>query len=97
MINYLVLFFLLFHYDQALSKNWQTSIIKNQSDVKEKLKECDIGDKILVKYDIKVNTDDLILKICNLKYTVIHKDEVKTIYKRDSGLSIICIYEPSFD
>ena len=46
-------------------------------------------------YDIKINSDDLILKLCNLKYTVIHKDEVKTIYKRNSGLSIICIYESS--
>lgn len=97
MINYLILFFLLFSYKQVYAKICQPSIIKKQSDVKEKLKECDTGDKILVKYDIKINTDDLILKVCNLKYTVIHKDEVKTIYKRDSGLSIICIYEPSFD
>ena len=80
----------------ANAKICKPKIIKNKSEIQEKLKICDEGDKILIMHDIKVRSDELILKLCNLKYTIIQNEDVKIIHKRDSGLSIVCIYNPSF-
>ena len=61
----------------------------------KKLKICDKGDKLLLYFDIKVREEELIVKLCNLKHTIITKDEVKIIHKRGSGLTLICIYDPN--
>ena len=52
------------------------------------------GDKILIKFDVKIKAEDLILNYCNLKYSIITNDQIKIIQKRDSANYIICIYEP---
>ena len=70
-------------------------IIKSENEIKEKLKICNKGDKLLLYFDIKVREEELIVKLCNLKHTIITKDEVKIIHKRGSGLTLICIYDPN--
>ena len=55
-------------------------------------KICKSGDKILIKFDVKIKAEDLILNYCNLKYRVITNDQVKVIQKRGSANYIICIY-----
>tara|TARA_B100000579_G_C22740494_1_gene808861 strand:+ start:687 stop:977 length:291 start_codon:yes stop_codon:yes gene_type:complete len=80
----------------ANAKICKPKIIKNESEIQEKLKICDKGDKILVLHDIKVRSDELILKLCDLKYTIIQKEDSGVIHKRNSGLSIICVFNPSF-
>ncbi len=97
MFTHLIIIFFLFFPNFSFSKTCKPKIIKVQNEIEEKLKICDRGDKLLVLYDIKVDANDLILKICDLKYTVISRDETKTIYKRNSGLSLICIFNPSFN
>ncbi len=97
MKKYLIIIFLFFFPNFSFSKTCKPKIIKVQTEIEEKLKICDKGDKILVLYDIKVDANDLILKICDLKYTIISRDETKIIYKRNSGLSLICIFDPSFN
>ena len=64
--------------------------------MKEKIKICDKGDKLYLNYDMtKLIGEELVVNLCNLKYTVLLKDETKVIYKRKSGSSLICIFEPS--
>ena len=57
-------------------------------------KICETGDKILIKFDVKIKVEELILSYCNLKYSVITNDQIKIIQKRDSANYLICIYEP---
>ena len=83
------------HYN-ALAKSCLPKIIKSYDEIEEKLKICDKGDKILVIHDIKVVSDRLILKICDLRYPVLSRDEPNIIHKRNSGVSFICIYDPDF-
>ncbi len=92
----IIFFSILFYFNFSLAGICEPKIIKTESEIIEKLKICNRGDKILVLHDLKVNTDNLILKICDLKHTVITRDEINIIHKRKSGLTLICIYEPSF-
>jgi len=87
---------IMFFTNVAYSKVCEPKIIKHESEIQEKVKICDRGDKILITYDIKVNTEKLIVKLCDIKYPLISRDETKTIHKRNSGLSIICIFDPNF-
>ena len=96
-MQFLKIFFIILLFNNfAYAKICKPKIIKNKSEIQEKLKICYEGDKILILHDIKVRSDELILKLCNLKYTIIQNEDVKIIHKRDSGLSIVCIYNPSF-
>ena len=77
------------------SKVCLPKIIISHNVLEEKVdKVCKSGDKILLKFDIKIKAEDLILNYCNLKYSVISNDQIKIIQKRDSANYIICIYEP---
>ena len=58
------------------------SIIKSQKEIIEKLKNCDKGDKLLLLFDIKVRSEELILNLCNLEHTIITKDEVNIVQKK---------------
>ena len=76
------------------SKVCELSNIKNLKSLKEKLKICDKGDKLYLTYDIKIKTEKLIVNLCSLKDTIISKEEINIVHKRNSGVSLICIYEP---
>ena len=92
--NLFFVFFILFLSDFAFSKVCELSNIKNLKSLKEKLKICDKGDKLYLTYDIKINTEKLIVNLCSLKDTIISKEEINIVHKRNSGVSLICIYEP---
>ena len=69
-------------------------IIKTMEDLVKKIKICDKGDKLYIKYDSKIIGEELIVNLCSLKDTVIFKEESKIIHKRKAGASLVCIYEP---
>ncbi len=71
--------------------------IKSISGLKEKIKICDPGDKLYINFDIKIKAELLIVNLCSLKDTIISKEETKIIHKRNSGVSLICIYQPDKD
>ena len=68
--------------------------IKSISNLKEKIKICDPGDKLYINYDIKIKAEILIVNLCSLKDTIISKEETQIVHKRNSGYSLICIYQP---
>ena len=68
--------------------------IKSISSLKEKIKICDPGDKLYINYDIKIKAEILIVNLCSLKDTIISKEETQIVHKRNSGISLICIYDP---
>ena len=80
---------------ESQSKVCLPKIIKSYKELEEKVdKVCKSGDKILIKFDVKIKVEDLILNYCNLKYNVITDDQIKIIQKRGSANYVICIYEP---
>ena len=80
---------------ESHSKVCIPQIIKSYKELEEKVdKVCKSGEKILIKFDVKIKAEDLILNYCNLKYSVITNDQIKLIQKRGSANYIICIYEP---
>ena len=62
--------------------------------LKEKIKLCDPGDKLYINFDVKIKAEILIVNLCSLKDTVISKEETQIVHKRNSGVSLICIYQP---
>ena len=96
MLKKIVIFFLFFLFSfNSYSKVCEISIVKSFKDLKEKIKICDIGDKLYLNYDIKLVGEELVVNLCSLKDTIIFKEESKIIHKRKSGASIVCIYDPS--
>ena len=80
---------------ESQSKVCLPKIIKSYKEIEDKIESvCEPGNKILIKFDIKIKAEDLILNYCNLKYSVITNDQIKVIQKRDSANYLICIYEP---
>ncbi len=92
-IFFFVIIFL-FSSNDVSSKVCELSNIKNLKSLKEKLKICDEGDKLYITYDIKIRTEKLIVNLCSLKDTIISKEEVNIVHKRNSGVYLICIYKP---
>jgi hypothetical protein len=78
----------------SYSKVCEISIVKSFKDLKEKIKICDEGDRLYLTYDIKISTEKLIVNLCSLKDTIISKEEINIVHKRNSGVSLICIYKP---
>ena len=89
----LLIFFLLSETGYA-RKICKPPIIKSEKEISEKLRICNEGDKLLLFFDVKLQSEELIIDLCNLEHTIITKDEKSIIHKRKSGLTIICIYEP---
>ena len=80
----------------SFSKNiCQPPIIKSQKELEEKLSICNNGDKLLLNFDVKLKSEELIVKLCNLEHTIITKEQNSIIHKRGSALTIICIYQNS--
>tara|TARA_B100000941_G_C28419890_1_gene508205 strand:- start:131 stop:427 length:297 start_codon:yes stop_codon:yes gene_type:complete len=90
------IFAVLLSFNIAYAKICKPKIIKSYKEINEKLKICDKGDKLLLLHDIKVDSKELILLLCDLEFTIITDDEISIIQKRNSGLSIVCIYNPAF-
>ena len=86
--------YIFFFSNDVSSKVCELSNIKNLKSLKEKLKICDEGDKLYITYDIKIRTEKLIVNLCSLKDTIISKEEVSVVHKRNSGVYLICIYKP---
>ena len=96
MLKKIVIFFLFGMFSlNSYGKVCEISIVKSFKDLKEKIKICDIGDKLYLNYDIKLIGEELVVNLCSFKDTIIFKEESKIIHKRKSGASIICIYDPS--
>ena len=89
------LYFLSFFSDFAFSKVCELSNIRNLKSLEEKIKICDEGDRLYLTYDIKIKTEKLIVNLCSLKDTIISKEEINIVHKRNSGVSLICIYMPN--
>ncbi len=82
----------------SFSKNiCQPPIIKSQKELEEKLSICNNGDKLLLYFDVKLKSEELIVKLCNLEHTIITKEQNSIIHKRGSALTIICIYQNSIN
>ena len=91
-IIFLILFFSGIAYSKKVCK---PQIIKSKNEIDEKLKTCDRGDKLLLYFDIKIRAEELIVNLCNLEHTIITKEEVKIVHKRNSGHTLICTYDPN--
>ena len=93
--NLFILFCFLINSVESYSKTCTPKIIKNYNELEQKIENlCSPGDRIFIKFDVKIKAEDLILSYCNLKYNVITNDQIKIIQKRDSANYVICIYEP---
>ena len=80
---------------ESHSKICLPKIIKSYKELEDKIdKVCESGDKILIKFDVKIKAEDLILNYCNLKYSIVTNDQIKIIQKRNSANYVICIYDP---
>ena len=97
MINiFLMILIFFFSFNESLAKKiCEPPIIKSEKEIISALKVCDPGDKLLVRFDLKVQSESLIVKLCDLEHTIITKEDISIIHKRKSGLLLICIYEPS--
>ena len=94
--KFLLILIYLFSFDKSFAKKvCEPPIIKSQKEISNALKICDPGDKLLVRFDIKIQSEYLIVKLCNLEHTIITKEDISIIHKRKSGLLLICIYEPN--
>ncbi len=91
---FVILATLCFSYN-ASSKVCELSNIRNLKSLEEKIKICDEGDRLYLTYDIKIKTEKLIVNLCSLKDTIISKEEINIVHKRNSGVSLICIYMPN--
>ena len=80
---------------ESQSKICLPKIIKSYKELEDKIdKVCESGDKILIKFDVKIKAEDLILNYCNLKYSIVTNDQIKIIQSRNSANYVICIYDP---
>lgn len=71
-------------------------IINSYEEMREKLKVCDPGDKIVVSYNFNLQKEKLIVQICNLKYNVIYESQNETINVRSPSSLFSCIFQPTF-
>ena len=92
--NFILIITFIFFSGNVSSKVCELSNIKNLKSLKEKIKICDEGDRLYLTYDIKISTEKLIVNLCSLKDTIISKEDINIVHKRNSGVSLICIYKP---
>ena len=98
MINIFILisvFFFGFFHNKATADVCDTLIIKDLKKIKEQTKTCRPGNRILIRYDTKIEKEMLILNLCDLKYSIVEHESVENITKRNSGHKIVCIFKPS--
>ena len=97
------LFFIIFIYTfNGLNANDQqklctVDILKTIKELKEKIKVCNKGEKIIIKYPQNIDPDIIIAKTCNLKFNVIFEREKISINQRNSSNKILCVFLPTFN
>tara|TARA_B100001027_G_C16218253_1_gene308511 strand:- start:390 stop:701 length:312 start_codon:yes stop_codon:yes gene_type:complete len=88
-------FSLIFNNKKLHADVCEIPIIKNLKEIKEKVKICKPGSRILIRYDISVEKETLVANLCDFKYTIVEQNENSIIVKRNSGRKIVCIFNPS--
>ena len=96
MIKFILLFLLSFSSIHSSNKLCSPKLIKSYDEIKNKLKICDPGDKIIVKYNYNLQKEILISQICDLRFSVISNTLDENINLRATGLIITCIFQPTF-
>ena len=68
--NLFILFYFLLNSGESYSNTCTPKIIKNYKELEQKIENlCNPGDRIFIKFDVKIKAEDLILSYCNLKYS----------------------------
>ena len=97
----LIFFLILFSFPNFTNANLQKNvclpdIIENTKDLTEKLKVCDSGNRILIKYKQNLTPEFLITNLCDLRYSIIYDHEKKIINTKQKSSLISCIYLPKY-
>ncbi|MAY90849.1 MAG: hypothetical protein CMN00_06705 [Rickettsiales bacterium] len=92
---FLIFVITFFNTKLLFSKTCEPKIIKHIDDIKDNLKICNPGDRIIIKYKYSLSKEILIGNICNLKYSIVFDYESETINVRSSNPSFVCIYLPN--
>lgn len=71
--------------------------INSMKELKENVKVCRNGEKILITYNNFVEPEIIVSKVCNLKYTILFDKKKEIINTRDVSNKILCIFNPTFD
>ena len=98
-ITYILTFNIYFLQNQVSSMNNQRTcepdIIKEYSNIQNKLKVCDKGNRIIIRHSYNLSSEILIGRLCNLKFTVLHdKDKSKILNSKQQQPDFVCIYLP---
>ena len=103
MTNKISLFILVFNMyflqNQVSSMNnnrtCEPDIINKYSNVQEKLKVCDKGNRIIIRHSYNLSSEILIGRLCDLKFTVLlDKNKSKVINSKKQQPDFVCIYLP---
>ena len=98
-ITYILTFNIYFLQNQVSSMSNQRTcepdIINKYSNVQEKLKVCDKGNRIIIRHSYNLSSEILIGRLCDLKYTVLHdKNKSKIVNSKLQQPDFVCIYLP---
>ena len=92
---FLIFVFAFFNVKFLFSKTCEPKIIKHTSDIKDNLRICNPGDRIIIKHKYSLSKEILIGNLCDLKYSIVFDNEIETINVRASNPSFVCIYLPN--
>ena len=98
-ITYILTFNIYFLQNQVSSMSNQRTcepdIINKYSNVQEKLKVCDKGNRIIIRHSYNLSSEILIGRLCDLKFTVLlDKNKRKIINSKQQQPDFVCIYLP---
>lgn len=98
-IIYILIFNIYFLQNQVFSTNNQRTcepdIINKYSNLKEKLKVCDEGNRIIIRHSYNLSSEILIGRLCDLKFTVLQdKNKSKIVNSKQQQPDFVCIYLP---
>ena len=99
MIKYVTFFFLILITENIHADNQKKlcsiDVLKNINELKEKIKICNIGEKIIIKYSQSIDSELIIAQTCNLKFNIIFEREKTILNQRDPFNKILCIFLPA--
>ena len=73
----------------------EPDIINKYSNIKEKLKVCDKGNRIIIRHSYNLSSEILIGRLCDLKFTVLQdKSKSKIVNSKQQQPDFVCIYLP---
>ena len=98
-ITYILIFNIYFLQNHVSSMSNQRTcepdIINKYSNLQEKLKVCDKGNRIIIRHSYNLSSEILIGRLCDLKFTVLHdKNKSKVINSKKQQPDFVCIYLP---